>query len=97
VPISNWWMPVAAGDVGVKALTQMQCSALMAVGAVNFVIGHPIAWMPAAIPQFVTNDFGGIMSAFNMTRIFDGACLSVIRMAGNSGGSQCGNFTTVSG
>lgn len=44
-PVQSWFAPLAAGDTGIKALTQMQCSALVATGLVNFVIGHPLGFM----------------------------------------------------
>jgi hypothetical protein len=48
---AQWFIPVQAGDVGVKALSQIQCSASI-TGAVNFVIGHPLAWMPLPLSKF---------------------------------------------
>ena len=44
-PTQQWFAPLAAGDVGIQALTQMQCSALVATGLINFVIGHPLGFM----------------------------------------------------
>lgn len=74
---NQWFMPLASGDRGIKALTQMQCSALVATGVLDFVIGHPIAFFPIymyAIPAVV----GGINSSFNLARIFDSACLAAL-------------------
>lgn len=44
-PLYQWFCPLASGDSGIKALTQMQCSASVATGVVWFVIGHPIGMM----------------------------------------------------
>lgn len=44
-PVQQWFAPLANGDVGIKAWTQMQASALVATGLINFVIGHPIGFM----------------------------------------------------
>lgn len=44
-PANTWFCPLAAGDNGIKALTNMQCSAAVATGAVNFVLGHPLGFM----------------------------------------------------
>ena len=44
-PVNSWFMPLESGDSGVQKLTQMQCSAAVATGAVNFVLGHPIGVM----------------------------------------------------
>jgi hypothetical protein len=72
-------MPLAAGDSGIKNLTQMQCSALVATGTIDFVIGHPIAFMPCPIANIVCT-LDGIYTAFNLTRIYDSACLSLLEM-----------------
>jgi len=45
MPVSTWFCPLATGDVGVKALTQMQCSALLSSGSISFHLGHPIGVM----------------------------------------------------
>lgn len=44
-PTQQFFAPLASGDVGIKALTQMQCSAAVATGLIDFVIGHPIGFM----------------------------------------------------
>ena len=44
-PVNSWFMPLESGDSGVQKLTQMQCSAAVATGAINFVLGHPIGVM----------------------------------------------------
>lgn len=44
-PVQQWFAPLASGDTGIKAWTQMQASALVATGLINFVIGHPIGCM----------------------------------------------------
>jgi len=72
--LGSWFLPLEAGDVGIGALTQMQCSASVATGAINFVIAHPIAWLPCPIANFMTI-VDGINTAFNLTRIFDSAAL----------------------
>lgn len=76
-PVNQWFAPLATGDTGIKALTQMQCSASVATGAINFVIGHPIAWMAHPLAsQIMAMDY--INTAFNLTRVFDNACLAFI-------------------
>lgn len=76
-PISQWFAPLETGDIGIKALTQMQCSALVATGAINFVIGHPIAWMPLPVANLACT-IDGVNTAFNLVRIFDSACLAFL-------------------
>jgi hypothetical protein len=78
-PTNTWFCPLAAGDVGIKALTQMQCSALVATGVIWFMIGHPICWMPCPLANIVCVA-DGINTAFNLTRIFDDACLAFLEV-----------------
>lgn len=75
----NWFMPLAAGDSGIKALTQMQCSALVATGVLNFVIGHPIAIMTNFISNTVSF-LDGVASAFNLQQVYDNACLAFMEL-----------------
>ena len=77
--VGNWFLPLASGDVGVKALTQMQCSALVATGLVDFVVAHPIAFFPCPVANTVSI-IDGINTAFNLARIYDNACLYFIEM-----------------
>lgn len=82
---ATWYAPLAADDTGILALTQMQCSALVATGAVDFVIGHPIAWIPVT-PRVASNEIvrdERINSAINFARIFDNACLALLASSGN--------------
>lgn len=76
-------MPLASGDTGVKALTQMQCSASV-TGTLNFVVGHPLAWMMA--PQlYLPGVMDGVIGPFNMPRIFDNAALALLMTMTSSG------------
>lgn len=76
-PTNQWYCPLATGDVGMKALTQMQCSALVATGVIWFMMGHPIAWMPFPLANIVI-PMDYVQTAFNLTRIFDDACLVLL-------------------
>lgn len=79
MPLNTWFCPLEAGDSGIKALTQMQCSAAVATGAVNFVIGHTIGIMamPVANPLLPQNWLAGT----NITpRIFADACLALFEL-----------------
>lgn len=96
-PVNQWFAPLATGDTGIKALTAMQCSASV-TGTIDFVIGHPIAWMPCLIANVVCV-VDGINTAFNLARIFDDACLSfleVIKPAATAT-TYAGSFTGVAG
>ena len=76
-PISQWFAPLAAGDTGIKALTQMQCSAAVATGAINFVIGHPIGFMAFPLAN-MTFPFDWLTNRDQAPRIFDDACLAFL-------------------
>lgn len=78
-PAGTWFCPLATGDSGIKNLTQMHCSAAVATGAINFVIGHAIAMMPCQIAnQVCTRD--GIATSLNLVRIFDDAALAFLEL-----------------
>lgn len=97
-PTNQFFAPLATGDIGVQTLTQMQCSAAVATGAINFVIGHPIAWMPTPIANMVCV-MDGVFTAFNLTRVFDSACLSFLEVVKPSATATTytGTFQTVAG
>lgn len=76
---SSWFMPLASGDIGIKNLTQMQCSAAVATGTIDFVIGHPIAINACPIANIACLD-DGLYTSLNLTAIFDNACLSFIEL-----------------
>lgn len=97
-PVGQWFAPLEAGDRGVKALTQMQCSALVATGTINFVIGHPLAWMVHPVANQITI-IDGINTAFNLTRVFDNACLAFLQpiQASATATTFTGQITLASG
>ena len=77
--VGGWFNPLETGDVGIKALTQMQCSALVASGAVNFVIGHPIGIMAFPLANMNT-PFDWLTNRNQAPRIFDSACLALLEL-----------------
>lgn len=76
----SWFMPLAAGDVGVKALTQMQCSALVATGTIDFVVAHPLAFIPCPVANLVCIA-DALYTAMQLQQIYDSACISAIEIA----------------
>ena len=76
-PLMSWFMPLAAGDTGVMDLDQMQCSASVAAGVINFVVGHPIAWLPCPLANLMTA-IDGVGTALNLVRVFDDAALAML-------------------
>ena len=77
--VGSWFLPLAAGDLGVKALTQMQCSAAVATGTIDFVIAHPIAVNACPIANMACLD-DGLYTSLNLSYILDNACLSFIEL-----------------
>lgn len=73
-PVMQFFAPLAAGDWGIKELDQMQCSAAVATGVINFVIGHPIAFIPVPVVTLVIPTD----SDFSWDRIFDNAALGFL-------------------
>lgn len=98
MPVSVWFAPLASGDTGIQQLDQMQCSASVATGVINFVIGHPIAWMMFPIANFIV-PFDYISTAFNLSRIFDDAALALLdtQMPASATATFNVKVTTVSG
>lgn len=88
LPVSGgWYMPLASGDIGVQALTQMQCSAAALTGGITWVVGHPLAVMPLFGPQtFTPQDWTN--SAFGPVRMYDTACLSTLFFASSANAFQ---------
>lgn len=79
-PVGQWFCPLASGDSGIKNLTQMQCSAAVATGAIDFTIGSPIGWLPCPVANMgFWSD--GVASMFDgLTRVFDSACLALLEV-----------------
>jgi hypothetical protein len=79
-PVSSWFMPLNAADVGVMDLAVIDCSAAVATGVINWVIGHPIAWVPCPVANLV-QPYDYIDGPFNLERIFDDAALAWLEVA----------------
>jgi hypothetical protein len=79
MPANQWFCPLAAGDTGIKALTQMQCSAAVATGAINFVIGHPIEIMSFPVINSLL-PFDWLTNRNQAPRIFNDACLALFEL-----------------
>ncbi|MGQ9610931.1 MAG: hypothetical protein ACUVWN_16665, partial [bacterium] len=78
-PANQWFAPLATGDVGIKALTQMQCSAAVATGEIHFMIGHPIGWMSIPL-AYTLIPFDWLTSRNQAPRIFNNACLTFLEV-----------------
>ena len=78
-PTAQWFAPLESGDVGIKALTQMQCSAAVATGAINFVIGHPLGFCLFPIINAIL-PFDWLTNRDQAPRIFDSACVQFLEI-----------------
>lgn len=84
LPTGTWFAPLESGDVGIKALTQMQCSASVATGVAEFVIGHPIGIFTLPINNMVI-PFDFLTNRNQAPRIFDNACCALLELPRNAG------------
>ena len=97
-PAGTWFTPLATGDTGIQQLDQMQCSAAVASGAIDFTIGHPIAFMPCGIANFVCEK-DGLTTSISLERIFDDACLAFLEVckSATTATTYTGTFVTLRG
>lgn len=97
-PAGTWFCPLATGDTGIQQLDQMQCSAAVASGAIDFTIGHPIAFMPCGIANFVCEK-DGLTTSISLERIFDDACLAFLEVckSATTATTYTGTFVTLRG
>ena len=85
-PVSQWFAPLASGDAGIKAWTQMQSSASVATGLINFVIGHPIGFMSMPLANTVF-PFDWLTNMDQAPCIFADAYLSFLEVTKPSTGA----------
>lgn len=78
-PTSQWFVPLASGDIGMGAWTQMQCSASVATGVVWFMLGHPIGFHTMPVANMVTPT-NWLTSRDPAPRVFDNACLAFLEI-----------------
>lgn len=78
-PTSQWFAPLASGDAGIRAWTQMQCSAAVATGLINFCIGHPLGVCLMPIANYVI-PFDWLTNRNQAPRIFADAYISFLEM-----------------
>lgn len=78
-PVNTWFCPLASGDVGIMDLHQMQCSAAVATGTVEFFIGHPIGIMSFPIINSLL-PYDWLTNREQAPRIFDDAALALLEL-----------------
>lgn len=76
-PVSQWFAPLASGDTGIKALTNMQCSAAVATGVVWFMIGHPLGFMSFPVINSLL-PFDWLTNRDQAPQVMSGACVAFI-------------------
>ena len=98
LPLNTWYMPLASGDSGLTALTQIQVDASIATGVLWVMVAHPLVWMPCPVSSLVC-PVDGINTSFNLVRIFDNACMTLLYINRGVAAAQSimGSFTTLSG
>lgn len=96
-PVGSWFCPLASGDTGIKALTQMQCSASV-TGAIDFVIGHPLAFLICPVANYVCA-WDGLNTAFSLVRVFDDAAIAFLEIVkpATTATTYAGMITSVAG
>jgi hypothetical protein len=77
MPVMQFFAPLAAGDSGIKAITNLQLSAAVATGTMDAVLGHLHAYIPTNAINWA-HAINGINSGFWMSRVFDNACLAIL-------------------
>lgn len=78
-PANTWFCPLAATDNGIKNLTNMQCSAAVANGAINFVIGHPIGFLAFPLANLMY-PFDWLTNRDQAPKVMNDACLAFMEI-----------------
>lgn len=76
MPVNTWFAPLASGDTGVMDLANIQCSASVATGSLDFVIGHSIGILAFPVIN-IPLPFDWLTNRDQAPRIFDDACLAL--------------------
>jgi len=79
MPVNTWFAPLATGDTGIAALSQIQMSAAIGSTNADVIIGHPLGVM--MFPQInALIPFDWLTVRDLAPRIFDDACLSLFEL-----------------
>jgi hypothetical protein len=78
-PVNQWFAPLASGDNGIKALTNVQLSVAVATGTCNAVIGHPIGFMTFSNSSGLL-PFDWLTNRDQAPRIMNNACLAFMEV-----------------
>lgn len=78
-PVNTWFCPLNTGDSGIMDLANIQCSAAVATGEINFVIGHPLGVMSFPVISSLL-PFSWLTNRNLAPRIFDDACIALLEL-----------------
>lgn len=77
------FIPLQAGDMGIRSVQSAQFSAAMGAGVAALVLAKPLAILPLPTATAMTErDF--VFQLASMERIFDSACLGVLAFSGSA-------------
>jgi len=77
---AGWFMPLNTGDVGAMDLAQIQHSAAVATGTMEYMIGHPLAFLGFPVAGSFRFFDWLTFSRPLVPRILDDACLSFLEL-----------------
>jgi hypothetical protein len=94
---NNIYIPLAAGDTGVRSVSQLTCSVAGSAGVARLVFARPYAQIPLLAAASVTEkDY--VTQTPKLPRIFDNHCLAAFLFcAGTSTGTIYGSLTAAAG
>ena len=78
---AGWFITPASGDKGARNITAYNVGTTLASGAINVVLGHPIAYMPIMVAN-APYAFDMVNSVMGMAEILTDACLNHIAYPG---------------
>lgn len=77
------FMPLQAGDAGIRSVQSIQLSATYTSGSLNLVLCKPLLTLPITT-QGVTAERDLVNQFMSMPRVYDGACLQWLMLAGQN-------------
>jgi hypothetical protein len=77
---AGWFNPLTGSDTGVGNITSVNMGTAVATGAMDAVIGHPVAWLAFPIANLIT-PFDWVNVKFGPGRVFDDACLALLEVS----------------
>lgn len=75
------FMPLMAGDAGIRSVQQFQLSATYTSGVLNLVLCRPLCTLPITTLG-VTAERDLVNQFMSMPKVFDEACLAILMLAG---------------